>query len=232
MTENNKSSQALYSDPQSGLEMMMDIVVQMNVDGKNFALLTPSTPTVSLLARGPAGEEDDDAENHPDEHVGEIEEVEDELFKSLTPQLNQELAKWKVEVKKNGDLWTLSGDLPDEAFEDLEVIYLHEECEHTHQHQHTDGQVHEHSHSHECEHHHSHGEPGEEEEENAEAYHLLAEVVKEGMRYWMLMPIAPDLFAVEIMGDKTRPLEDEEANKLVDKFQTAMEKLSSEVGEE
>lgn len=216
MTSEKKMRQVTYSDKESGVEMTMDIVVDMDVEGKKYALLTPTAPMVTLLNRGPAGEEEPDAEAAAD-HIGEIEEVDDAMYKSLQPQLNAELAKWQVELKQTGNMWMLNKELPDEAFEDLEIIYLHQEDEHKHE----CG----------CQNHEQCG-SDEEQEEEAEAYHLLAEVVKDGICYWMLMPIAPDLFAVEILGDRTRPLDDEEANKLVEKFQTAMEKLSQELGDE
>lgn len=98
-------------DETTGEDLEMEVVVELEVEGREYALLTPPYPTLRLMAV----DEDEDGETNMDE-------VGPEMLDKLRKDVNDALKPWGVKARRYGGRYALDRELPNEAFEEADEI--------------------------------------------------------------------------------------------------------------
>jgi hypothetical protein len=97
-------------DDETGEDLEMEVVVELEVEGREYALLTPPYPILRLMVV-----EEEDGETSMDE-VGPA------VLDKLRREVNDALKPWKVKARRYGTAYALDGELPSEAFDDADQI--------------------------------------------------------------------------------------------------------------
>ncbi|MCK6570436.1 DUF3727 domain-containing protein [Myxococcota bacterium] len=164
--------------------MDMEVFLELDHDGKTYALITSPVPTVVLFEVDEGG----------DEEAGEaLNEADDETFDALRNDINDFLKQWNISIARHGTELRLSDELPEEVYADSPMLEI---------------------------------DSGEDDE--PDSFLQLGEFDRGDKQYWLLMPTPPHLFAVELVGDTARFLEDEEIETLQPLFDEAMEEIEDD----
>jgi hypothetical protein len=164
--------------------MDMEVFLELDHDGRTYALITSPVPTVVLFEVDEAGNEE----------AGEsLNEADDATFDALRNDINDFLKQWGISIARHGTELRLSDELPEEVYADSPMLEI---------------------------------DSGDEDE--PDSFLQLGEFDRGDKQYWLLMPTPPHLFAVELVGDDARFLEDEEIETLQPLFDEAMEEIDDE----
>lgn len=99
-------------DEATGEQLDMEVVVEVEVEGREYALLTPLDPTVRLVRL--EGE---------DEETADLEEVDDpDALKDMQSAINDALKPLGVRVRRRGGRYALEGELPEEVYDDADEV--------------------------------------------------------------------------------------------------------------
>ena len=112
MSQNNERIVSLLDEEKDPLPCRVITTVQL--DGETFALLTPTLPWVNVL-RSEASEE------------AGLSEVELSDFPKVKHLLNEVLGNWGLSVEVKGEEYVLVGDLPEELFEESDMLPIENE---------------------------------------------------------------------------------------------------------
>jgi hypothetical protein len=98
-------------DEETNEDLEMEVVVELEVDGKDYALLTPPYPTLRLFAV----DENEEGETS-------MNELAPEGLDELRRDVNEALKEYGVKARRYGGRYALDGELPEEAFTDIDQI--------------------------------------------------------------------------------------------------------------
>lgn len=98
-------------DEETGDDLEMEVVVELEVEGKDYALVTPPYPLLQLFAV----EEDEDGGSSMDA-------IAPEGLDELRRDVNDALKEFGVRVRRYGARYALDGELPESAFESADEI--------------------------------------------------------------------------------------------------------------
>lgn len=107
-----------FADPELGVTLPMEVMVELEKDGKTFALLTPSRPEVMIVR--------EDGESGEDEE-GELTELDAEAFATISKHVREALKPLGLAVEAFGEILLLTDEVPVEFFEDFEAIRINYE---------------------------------------------------------------------------------------------------------
>ncbi len=103
------------ADEETGDTIGMQIFVEMEIDGRIYALVTPEAPVVTVLRLERDGEDE------------EIYDLPPEEFGALQSDINAALKPYSVCVDVVGDEYMLVGEAPDSLYEDCGELTLDED---------------------------------------------------------------------------------------------------------
>ncbi len=102
-------------DEMTGESLKMQIFMEIEVDNKMLALLTPHEAVVNILH---TKADDDDAE---------LAELEPSDFPKVAKDVQKALAEWTCKIEVRADEFILLGDPPQEFYDDVETIEVETE---------------------------------------------------------------------------------------------------------
>ena len=91
----------------------MEVYLELEHEGRTYALITPPVPTVNLF-------QVDDAEEGEDGEA--LNEADLDTFKALRKEIDAFLKPWGVTVSLKGSEIRLSGELPEEVYADSPML--------------------------------------------------------------------------------------------------------------
>ncbi len=167
------------TDEETGEAIPMQVFLELEVEGKTYALLTPKAPVVQVMkATDAADEADEDA-------LGSLDEVDPEDFAPLQKAFDEALRDYGVKVALRAGEYTLEGEPSDDLYEDCELLTVVID-------------------------------------DFEEEWMVLVEVDTGSERFLLCEPEEPEIYAVEMVGDTPRRLEDAELEELLDAFEAAL----------
>jgi hypothetical protein len=102
----------------SGETLPVEVVLEIEIEGKTYALFTPANPVVEILCEDMVDEE------------AALEELEPELFQGdLKHHIQSALRDIDASIELKGGVFTLTGELSDEVYEQSELIELEGETD-------------------------------------------------------------------------------------------------------
>lgn len=93
----------------------MEVFLELEQDGRTYALITPPVPTVNLF-------QVDDAEAAEEGEA--LNEADLDTFKALRPQIDEFLKPWGVTVSVKGSEIRLSDELPEQVYADSPLLEI------------------------------------------------------------------------------------------------------------
>jgi hypothetical protein len=88
----------------------VEIVAEVEMDGKLYGLVTPAQPIVYILEE--EGDDDD----------SELQQIAPEDFAPIQKQIQEALSQWNVHVEVRADEFVLVGDPPEEFYSESELF--------------------------------------------------------------------------------------------------------------
>ncbi len=105
------------ADDETGDTIPMEIFIELEIEGRLYALVTPEAPIVTVLRMEKSGDEE------------EIFDLPLEEFAKLQKDINAALKPYGVEVQVIGEEYALVGEAPDALYEDCGELTLDEDEE-------------------------------------------------------------------------------------------------------
>ncbi len=99
----------------SGEQIPMQVYLEVDQDGRVYALLTPQDPLVLVLRAT-------HLQNETDEEGGTLEELEVEEFGPLAKEINHVLKEWGVKIEVRSEEYVLVGEANEGLYEDCEIL--------------------------------------------------------------------------------------------------------------
>jgi len=112
MTEPDPKRIVPLVDAKTQEELAMEVFIELELEDRSFALLTPAEAVVNILRVVPGETEDDET----------LEEMEPTEFQSLRGLFERQLKEWNCQIEVRADEFLLHGDPPEEFYEDCEIF--------------------------------------------------------------------------------------------------------------
>lgn len=102
-------------DEEGAEPMDMEVFLELDHEGRTYALITSPVPTVVLF----------EVDGSADEEAGEsLNEADDETFGALKNDINEFLKQWNVTISQVGTELRLSDELPEEIYADSPMLEI------------------------------------------------------------------------------------------------------------
>lgn len=102
-------------EEEGGEPLEMEVFLEVDHDGKTYALITSPLPTVVLF----------EVDDQGDEEAGEsLNEADPETFQALKKDINEFLKQWNVTISQEGSELRLSDELPEEVYADSPMLEI------------------------------------------------------------------------------------------------------------